>query len=90
MPRPKTQSDESVLETGLALMHEQGPEALTFASFSKACGLSGATLVQRFGNKSRLKQRTLLFAWDGRSRTRSVSRHRFHKHRRVRSSCWSD
>lgn len=65
MPRPKTQSDESVLETALALMHEQGPEALTFASLSKACGLSGATLVQRFGNKSRLKQRTLLFAWDG-------------------------
>jgi AcrR family transcriptional regulator len=64
MPRPKTQSDESVLETALALMHEQGPEALTFARLSKACRLSGATLVQRFGNKRQLKQRTLLFAWD--------------------------
>lgn len=64
MPRPKTQSDEKILQTALAIMHEQGPEALTFASLSRACTLSGATLVQRFGNKRQLKQRTLLFAWD--------------------------
>lgn len=65
MTRPKTQSDEQVLESALRLMHEHGPEALTFERLSKACGLSGATLVQRFGNKARLKQRTLLHAWDG-------------------------
>lgn len=64
MPRPKTRSDASVLETALSLMHERGPEALTFASLSEACGLSGATLVQRFRNKKQLKQRALLFAWD--------------------------
>ncbi len=65
MPRSKTQSDESLLATALALMREHGPEALTFASLSKACGLSGATLVQRFDNKKQLRQRALLFAWDG-------------------------
>ncbi|TIT76739.1 MAG: TetR/AcrR family transcriptional regulator, partial [Mesorhizobium sp.] len=27
--------------------------------------LSGSTLVQRFGSKAQLKQRTLLYAWDG-------------------------
>jgi AcrR family transcriptional regulator len=64
MVRPKTQSDASVLETALAIMHKRGPEALTFASLAEATGLSGATLVQRFGNKQQLKQRTLLFAWD--------------------------
>lgn len=58
------QSDEQVLEAALRLIHEHGPEALTFERLAKACGLSGATLVQRFGNKARLKQRTLLHAWD--------------------------
>jgi AcrR family transcriptional regulator len=64
MTRPKTQSDARVLETALAIMHKRGPEALTFASLAEASGLSGATLVQRFGNKPQLRQRTLLFAWD--------------------------
>lgn len=64
MTRPKTRSDETVLETALGLMRAHGPEALTFAGLAKACGLSAATLVQRFGSKSQLKRRTLLLAWD--------------------------
>lgn len=64
MPRPKTQSDETVLATALALMTERGPEALTFASLAERCGLSGATLVQRFGSKAELKRSALLHAWD--------------------------
>lgn len=64
MPRPKTLPDEDVLAAALALMHAQGPEALTFASLASACGLSAATLVQRFESKARLKQLTLLHAWD--------------------------
>lgn len=65
MPRKKTLSDRDVLGAALGLMHEQGPEALTFAALSEATGLSGATLVQRFGGKAALKQATLLHAWDG-------------------------
>lgn len=64
MARPKAMSDESVLDTALAIMREGGPDALTFASLAKASGLSGATLVQRFGNKGRLKRQALLRAWD--------------------------
>ena len=64
MPRPKTRSDELVLEAALALMYERGPEALTFASLAERCGLSGATLVQRFGSKAKLKQSALLYDWD--------------------------
>lgn len=64
MPRPKTQSDEVVLRAALELMYEEGPEALTFAALSKRCGLSGATIVQRFGTKAALKREALLIAWD--------------------------
>ena len=65
MPRPKTLPDVDVLDAAHRLMHEHGPEALTFASLAEACGLSAATLVQRFGSKAGLRQAALLHAWDG-------------------------
>src|SRR5262245_16047496 len=65
MPRPKTLPDAEVLDAAHRLMHEHGPEALTFAGLAEACGLSAATLVQRFGSKAGLKQAVLLHAWDG-------------------------
>jgi AcrR family transcriptional regulator len=64
MPRPKTLSNDEVLEAAHRLIHEEGPEAVTFASVSRACGLSGATLVQRFVNKAGLVRATLMYAWD--------------------------
>jgi AcrR family transcriptional regulator len=64
VPRSKTLSDQDVLALAYKLMHEQGPEALTFDGVSRACGLSAATLVQRFRSKAGLKQSTLLYAWD--------------------------
>ena len=64
MPRSKTLSDQDVLAVAHALIHERGPEALTFESLARACGLSAATLVQRFKSKAGLKQSTLLHAWD--------------------------
>jgi AcrR family transcriptional regulator len=56
--------DRDVLAAALKVMHEKGPEALTFASLATACGLSGSTLVQRFRNKEELARAALLFAWD--------------------------
>ncbi|MBK4217462.1 TetR/AcrR family transcriptional regulator [Paracoccus caeni] len=64
MPRPKTQTDESVLDAALMLMQTSGPDGLTFASLASATGLSAATLVQRFGNKTVLKSAALHQAWD--------------------------
>jgi AcrR family transcriptional regulator len=64
MPRPKTRPDEAVLAAALRLIHDHGPAVLTFARLAQACGLSAATLVQRFGSKSALVQSTLLHAWD--------------------------
>jgi AcrR family transcriptional regulator len=65
MPRPKTLSDADVLEAANRLLHESGPEALTFARLAHACGLSASTLVQRFKSKAGLVQAALLHAWDG-------------------------
>ncbi|MBP1887471.1 TetR/AcrR family transcriptional regulator [Sinorhizobium mexicanum] len=64
MPRPKTLPDEDVLDMALAIMREDGPDALTFAALSAGCGLSASTLVQRFESKARLIQAALLQAWD--------------------------
>jgi len=62
--RTKRLSDETVLDTALALIHRRGPDGLTFATLSQACGLSPATLVQRFHGKPELMQAALLRAWD--------------------------
>lgn len=64
MPRHKTISDEQVLDTLLSVIMKTGPEGLTFALSAKACGLSSATLVQRYGNREALVEAILLRAWD--------------------------
>jgi len=61
MPRPRTISDEAILDAVLELAHRVGPAAITFATAAAECGLSAATLVQRFGSK-----RELLLAADKR------------------------
>ena len=61
MPRPRTVSDEAILDAVLALAHRVGPARVTFAAAAAETGLSAATLVQRFGTK-----RELLLAADKR------------------------
>lgn len=65
MPRPKTLPDRAVLKAAYALVHQRGPDALTFATLAQACGLSASTLVQRFKSKADLIRSTLSYAWDG-------------------------
>jgi len=65
MPRPKTLPDREVLKAAYTLVHQQGPDALTFATLAQACGLSASTLVQRFKSKADLVRSTLSYAWDG-------------------------
>lgn len=64
MPRHKSISDDQVLDTLLSLMLRTGPDGLTFAAAAKACGLSAATLVQRYGNRDDLVETVFLRAWD--------------------------
>jgi AcrR family transcriptional regulator len=54
MPRPRTISDEAVLDAVLALAHRIGPAHVTFAAAAAEVGLATATLVQRFGTKRQL------------------------------------
>ncbi|MCP4563925.1 MAG: TetR/AcrR family transcriptional regulator [Bosea sp.] len=64
MARHKTIPDEHVLDNLLETLLESGPDGLTFARAAKACGLSPATLVQRYGSREALLQAILLRAWD--------------------------
>jgi len=64
MARPKTIPDEQVLDALLGALMESGPDGLTFTLASKACGLSPATLVQRYGAREALVEVILLHAWD--------------------------
>ncbi|RCK41967.1 TetR/AcrR family transcriptional regulator [Thalassospira profundimaris] len=64
MARNKTIPDSQVLDTIFETVLETGPSNLTFARASKACGLSPATLVQRYGTRDALLLATLLRAWD--------------------------
>jgi len=64
MPRPKSLPDEVVLECALTLMRSHGPDALSFGTLARATGLSGATLVQRFGSKPALIKAATSHAWD--------------------------
>jgi AcrR family transcriptional regulator len=65
MPRPKTLPDSAVLKAAYALVHQRGPDTLTFSTLAQACGLSASTLVQRFKSKADLVRSTLSYAWDG-------------------------
>lgn len=63
MARKRTVSDDRILEVALTLVREHGPDALSFGLLSSHVGLSGSTLVQRFGTKAHLLRSTLLLAW---------------------------
>ena len=64
MPRKRTISDEALLDAALAIVHADGPQALSFASLAADVGLASSTVVQRFGTKAALLQAALGRAWD--------------------------
>lgn len=64
MPRPRTVSDEALLDAALDIVHRSGPAALSFSTLAGAVGLAGSTIVQRFGSKAALLHAALAHAWD--------------------------
>ena len=64
MPRPRTITDEELLDGALAVMRRAGPEGITFAAVAAETGLAASTLVQRFGRKQALMHAALVRAWD--------------------------
>ncbi|MEV0387389.1 TetR/AcrR family transcriptional regulator [Nonomuraea sp. NPDC050643] len=51
MGRPRTTSDEAILEATARAIGRHGPQGLTLAAVAQEAGLAPATLVQRFGSK---------------------------------------
>jgi AcrR family transcriptional regulator len=64
MARPRKASDAEILDHTLALMEQLGSDALTFAALAERTGLSGSTLVQRFGTKQGLIDAAVAHGWD--------------------------
>lgn len=63
MARPRKMPDEAIFNHVHVLMQERGAESVTFASVADRSGLSGASLVQRFGTKQMLVHAALVHAW---------------------------
>ncbi|HKD20740.1 MAG TPA: TetR/AcrR family transcriptional regulator [Rhizomicrobium sp.] len=57
MPRPKSISDEDLLDRALPVIARAGPAGFTLADVAKEVGVAAATLVQRFGDKQTLVER---------------------------------
>jgi AcrR family transcriptional regulator len=64
VPRRKSLSDADLLDRVLTLIRRSGPQGVTFAAAAAETGLSGPTLVQRFGTRDGLLHAALLRAWD--------------------------
>ena len=65
MARPRSVSDDHILDATLQLLLRQGSASLTLAAVGKAAGLAAATLVQRFASRDALIRAALERAWDG-------------------------
>ena len=64
MARRKTISDDHLLDALLEPLTAVGPADFTYSVASKACGLSPATLLQRYGNRDAFVEAILQRAWD--------------------------
>lgn len=58
-------SDEAVFAAVRGLLAAAGPRGVTFAAVARACGLAGASLVQRYGNREGMLRAALAAGWDG-------------------------
>ncbi len=59
MPRPKRQSDETVLDAALQVILDKGPASFTLTDVAVAVGLSRAALIQRFTDKATLHRKVM-------------------------------
>lgn len=60
MPRPKSITDDKLMDIALEVIQNVGPEKFTLQDISKKASLSPSTLVQRFGSKTALLKRVIL------------------------------
>ena len=75
MARPRTVTDEAILDAAMSMMYREGPAALTYAAVGKLVGLSAATLVQRYPTRDAFMEAAFLRSWDQLdARTRELDR----------------
>lgn len=64
MARPRTLPDSQVFSAILQLIAAEGEKAVAFSSVSRATGLAGASLVQRYGGLPAMVEAALAWGWD--------------------------
>ena len=63
MGRPRSISDDVILDAALSLLKAGGEGAVSFGTVSKACGLAPPTLVQRYGDRSGMLRAAMRRGW---------------------------
>jgi len=64
MPRTRLISDKTIFEITRALLAAGGPRSVTFAAVAAKSGLSGPSLVQRYGTREAMLHAALMAGWD--------------------------
>ncbi len=64
MARARSVPDETVLAAVRALLARDGPRGATFAAVAREAGLSGPSLVQRYGDREGMLRAALAAGWE--------------------------
>ena len=64
MARPKTLPDSEVFAVILQRIAAEGEKSVVFSAISRATGLAGASLVQRYGSLAKMVAAALDWGWD--------------------------
>jgi hypothetical protein len=64
MARPRTLPDSDVFAVILQRIATDGEKSVAFSAISRATGLAGASLVQRYGSLAQMVEAALNWGWD--------------------------
>ncbi len=64
MARPRTLPDSDVFAVILQRIAADGEKSVAFSAISRATGLAGASLVQRYGSLAQMVEAALNWGWD--------------------------
>ena len=64
MARPKNLPDSEVFSVILQRIAAEGEKSIAFSAISRATGLAGASLVQRYGSLAKMVEAALEWGWD--------------------------
>ena len=64
MARPKALPDSEVFAVILQRVAAEGEKSIAFSAISRATGLAGASLVQRYGSLAKMVEAALTWGWD--------------------------